>query len=262
MASLIADGVPPSSILHVAFDDIGSLEKPQDPILLIARWSENKVLVKTFNESARDSQPAHLLFDEVQNLPSWAPQIKHLVDNHDVRALITGSSSLRIESGRDSLAGRITTFDLGALLLREIAAIRSGSTIEPFWKDNGLESLLHPDLWREANHRGVEDSHERLRASREFSRRGAYPIAHDRADVSWPALAGNLNETVIKRAIQHDLRMGSRGQKRDEKLLEEVFRLCCRYAGQAPGQSVFVPEIQQALAGNVGWNRILNYLRF
>ncbi len=174
----------------------------------------------------------NLLFDEVQNLPSWAPQIKHLVDNHDVRALITGSSSLRIESGRDSLAGRITTFDLGALLLREIAAIRSGSTIEPFWKDNGLESLLHPDLWREANHRGVEDSHERLRASREFSRRGAYPIAHDRADV------------------------------RDEKLLEEVFRLCCRYAGQAPGQSVFVPEIQQALAGNVGWNRILNYLRF
>jgi len=45
-------------------------------------------------------------------------------------------------------------------------------------------------------------------------------------------------------------------------LLEEVFRLCCRYAGQTPGQGLFVPEIQQALAGNIGWNRILNYLRF
>jgi predicted AAA+ superfamily ATPase len=67
---------------------------------------------------------------------------------------------------------------------------------------------------------------------------------------------------VIKRAIQHDLRMGPRAQKRDEKLLEEVFRLCCRYAGQAPGQNVFVPEIQQALGGNIGWNRISSYLRF
>jgi predicted AAA+ superfamily ATPase len=56
--------------------------------------------------------------------------------------------------------------------------------------------------------------------------------------------------------------MGERGVKRDEKLLEEVFRLCCRYAGQCPGQKVFVPEIQQALAGNIGWNRILSYLRF
>jgi predicted AAA+ superfamily ATPase len=262
MASLIADGVPPSSILYVAFDEIGSLDKLQDPILLIARWFEKKVLAKTFNEGARAGQPAYLLFDEVQNLQSWAPQIKHLVDNLDVRALIIGSNSLRIESGRDSLAGRITSFDLGPLLLREIAAIRYGTAIEPFWKDNGLEPLLHPDFWKEAKNRGAEDSHERLRVFREFSLRGAYPIAHDRADVLWPALADNLNETIIKRAIQHDLRMGSRGQKRDEKLLEEVFRLCCRYAGQAPGQSVFGPEIQQALAGNIGWNRILNYLRF
>jgi predicted AAA+ superfamily ATPase len=56
--------------------------------------------------------------------------------------------------------------------------------------------------------------------------------------------------------------MGPKGQKRDEKLLEEVFRLCCRYAGQAPGPPVFVPEIQQALAANIGWNRVLNYMRF
>jgi predicted AAA+ superfamily ATPase len=56
--------------------------------------------------------------------------------------------------------------------------------------------------------------------------------------------------------------LGPRGQKRDEKLLEEVFRLCCRYAGQSPGQGVFVPEIQQALGGNIGWNRIMSYLRF
>src|SRR5207302_5130990 len=45
-------------------------------------------------------------------------------------------------------------------------------------------------------------------------------------------------------------------------LLEEVFRLSCRYAGQSPGQTVFVPDIQEAIAANIGWNRILTYLRF
>jgi predicted AAA+ superfamily ATPase len=75
-------------------------------------------------------------------------------------------------------------------------------------------------------------------------------------------MADYLTETVIRRAIQHDLRMGPRGQKRDERLLEEVFRLACRYAGQSPGQSVFVPEIQQTLEGNIGWSRITQYMKF
>ena len=30
---------------------------------------------------------------------------------------------------------------------------------------------------------------------------------------------------------------------------------------QAPGASVLVPESQQSLGGNVGWNRILNSIR-
>jgi predicted AAA+ superfamily ATPase len=102
----------------------------------------------------------------------------------------------------------------------------------------------------------------RLRSFMEFSNRGGYPLAQEAADASWDEIAAFLNETVIRRAIQHDLRVGERGRKRDEKLLEEIFRLCCRYAGQTPGQSVFLPEINQALGSGIGWNRILNYLRF
>ncbi len=205
---------------------------------------------------------AYLLFDEVQNLSAWAPQIKHLVDNHDVRVLVTGSSSLRIEAGRDSLAGRVTTIDLGPLLLREIAELRFGDSVAPYWADNGLEAITRPDFWRAGVERSRQEATMRRRAFAAFSERGAYPIAQERADVPWPEMADYLNETIVRRAIQHDLRMGPRGVKRDEKLLEEVFRLCCRYAGQTPGQAVFVPEIQDALAANVGWTRILSYLRF
>lgn len=262
MDSLLAQGVEPARILYVPFDDIASLRGVSDPILAISRWFESVHLGQTFNESARAGRIAYILLDEVQNLDAWAPQIKQLVDNHDVRLLVTGSSSLRIEAGRDSLAGRITTVDLGPLLLREIAGLRYAHDEPPFWADNGMENVATPDFWRS----GVEHSRKagevRQKAFSAFSARGAYPIAQEQADVPWPEMADYLNETIIKRAIQHDLRMGPRGQKRDEKLLEEVFRLSCRYAGQTPGQAVFVPEIQQAYAGNIGWTRILSYLRF
>ena len=262
LEQLVRDGVPPQHILYIPFDEIERLREVRDPVLSIARWYEQHVLKSTFNELGSRGIVTYMFLDEVQNLDAWAPQVKHLVDNHRVRLLVTGSSSLRIEAGRDSLAGRITSVDLGPLLLREIAQLRFSHTPQPFWGDNGLESVATPDFWRNALQQADRESQARHQAFTAFSQRGGYPIAHERYDAPWHEIADYLNETVIKRAIQHDLRMGERGVKRDEKLLEEVFRLCCRYAGQCPGQKVFVPEIQQALTGNIGWNRILNYLRF
>lgn len=262
MECLLQQGVAANRLLYVPFDELPTFRGIQEPILAIARWFENQLLKCSFNEAARSGQAAFFFFDEVQNLDAWAPQLKNLVDNHTVRVLVTGSSSLRIETGRDSLAGRITTLDLGPLLLREIAGLRFGVSSEPYWRDDAIQALITPDFWHGANRRGAEDWSVREQAFSAFSERGGYPIAHDRGEIPWPELAQHLNETVIKRAIQHDLRLGPRGQKRDEKLLEEVFRLCCRYVGQCPGQSVLVPEIQAALGGHIGWNRILNYLRF
>jgi len=51
--------------------------------------------------------------DELQNVPYWSPQIKYLVDNNPVRVMITGSSALQIERGQDSLAGRLSTIEMG-----------------------------------------------------------------------------------------------------------------------------------------------------
>jgi uncharacterized protein len=260
--ALLAEGIEAKRILYVPFDELPTLRGIPEPILAISRWFERNVLGETFNQAANERQPAFLFFDEVQNLDAWAPQVKNLVDNHAVRALVTGSSSLRIETGRDSLAGRITTLEMGPLLLREIAELRYGISKESLWGDNSLDQLISMDFWREAVERGKLDADIRCRAFQAFSERGGYPVAQEKHDTSWHELADYLNETVIRRAIQHDLRMGPRGQRRDEKLLEEVFRMCCRYAGQAAGQSVFVPEIQQALAGNIGWSRVLTYLRF
>jgi len=255
-------GTRSERILYVPFDELPTVLDRREPVLDIARWYEHEILGQTFNEASSAGTGSYLFLDEVQNLESWGPQIKNLVDNHDVRVIITGSSSLRIEAGRDSLAGRITTVDLGPLLLREIHDLKHSTQTIPYWPGNGIERLTDRSFWEGALQAGVDSHPARIEAFRAFSERGAYPIAHGEEDRPFSEIADHLNETVIKRAIQHDLRMGPRGQKRDEKLLEEVFRLCCRYAGQTPSQAVLVPEIHQALSGNIGWNRILNYLRF
>jgi predicted AAA+ superfamily ATPase len=150
MDSLLTEGVAAKRLLYVSFDELPTIAELREPILAISRWYENTVLEKSFNTTDREGKPAYLFFDEVQNLPSWAPQVKHLVDNHRVRVLLTGSSSLRIEAGRDSLAGRIETLDLGPLYLREIAAMRLDCHSRPIWPENGLEALLTIEFWKEA----------------------------------------------------------------------------------------------------------------
>jgi len=97
---------------------------------------------------------------------------------------------------------------------------------------------------------------------KEFSDRGGYPLVHTHQNVEWAALADQLNETVIKRVIQHDLRVGERGRKRDAQLLEEVFRLACRYVGQSPAAATLAREARRSLNANIGDQRATHYLRF
>ena len=259
---LLEEAVDPKRILRVQFDEIPSLKALKDPILSLGLWFQNRVLGGSFNEWAHKGQPVFLFFDEVQNLAEWAPQIKALVDHHAVQVLLTGSSALRIEYGRDSLAGRISTLEMSTLLLREVASFRGWGDLSPLLPFNGLKALQEQDFWQALREQGLRDREIRDPAFAAFSERGGYPIAQARTDRPWDEIADQLNETVIRRVIQHDLRVGERGRKRDQSLLEEVFRLSCRYAGQSPGQPIFVNELRSALSANVGWQRILAYLRF
>lgn len=256
------ENVNPARIFRVQFDEIPSLKGLKDPILSLSSWYENNILKGSFNEWAHKNEPVYVFFDEVQNLKDWAPQIKSLVDHHALKILLTGSSALRIEHGRDSLAGRISTLELGTLLLREVAHIRGWGEIPPILPPNGLNVLKDRTFWENLREQGINYREIRDKAFNAFSERGGYPVAQVRVDRPWEEVADQLNETVIRRVIQHDLRIGERGKKRDQNLLEEVFRLSCRYAGQAPGQSIFVNELQTALHANIGWTRVLNYLRF
>ena len=262
VSELLASNVQPHRILRVQFDELPSLKDVETPVLEIARWFSENILKKGFHEAAAAGEQAYILLYEVQNLPDWAPQLKHLADMNPVRALVTGSSALRIEAGRDSLAGRVTTFDLGPLLLREIGELRDLGAIDPFLPPNGIAPLKEKRTWLDLRAFGAGCAELRHAAFEAFSERGAYPVAQSRFQEPFESMTAFLNETVVQRVIQHDLRMGPREQKRDEHLLEEVFRLACRYLGQAPGQALYLDEIRKAMNANIGWQRVLKYLKF
>lgn len=262
LSDLLAQGIAPQNILRVQCDELPELMRLSEPLLRMTDWFEGAVLKKTLNAAAREGERTYLFLDEVQNLPDWAAQLKSLVDTSTTQVVVTGSSALRIELGRDSLAGRITTIETGVLSLTEIAAFHQLDVGEPFLVDNGLEPLTRSDFWRELSEHGQRHAHEVQRAFTWFSQRGGYPLVHQRMDLEWSVLADQLNETVIRRVIQHDLRVGERGRKRDAPLLEEVFRLACRYIGQCPVPATLAREAQRALSANVGPQRITQYLRF
>lgn len=262
LQDLLDRGVPPRNIFRVQADELPEIVGVSEPILRLVDWYEQVVLGATLNDVAHRGEPTYLFFDEVQNLRDWAPQIKSLVDNSTTQVLVTGSSALRIELGRDSLAGRISTIEAGVLSLTEIATFRDLDLGTPFLMDNGLEPLAQRSFWEALREEGLRRKEARDQAFRWFSERGGYPLVHQRAEVSWSQLADQLNETIIRRVIQHDLRLGDRGRKRDAPLLEEVFRLACRYVGQTPSPLLLAKEAKRDLDANVGSQRIQHYLRF
>lgn len=262
LEDLLARGVPARHLLRLQCDELPEFVGLREPVLRVVDWYETNILGKSLNAAAQAGQPTFIFLDEVQNLDDWAEQIKSLVDHATTQVVVTGSSALRIELGRDSLAGRITTIEAGVLSLTEIAAFRGLDLGRPSLEDNGLEPLAQRETWEELRQRGRRQARDRDQAFRWFSERGGYPLVHQRAEIPWSAIADQLNETVVRRVIQHDLRIGERGRKRDAPLLEEVFRLACRYAGQAPDREALKREVQRAVHANVGPHRVQNYLRF
>jgi len=262
--SLLAGGVPPQRIIRVRFDELPSLSRAKfhEPILRLVEWFETAILDATLNEAARRGEPAFLFLDEVQNLDSWDVQLKFLVDHATARVMVTGSSALRIERGRDSLAGRIRSLEVGPLRLAEISAFQGLGGLTPWQEENNWHEWLEGDFWRDLVGHADRESGGVRRAFRAFSERGGYPMAQAHPDVPWSEIAQQLNETVVRRVIEHDLRVGERGRKRDPQLLEEVFRMACRYIGQSPSFTRLAEEAGRALNSTVGVQRIHHYIDF
>ncbi len=261
LRDFLGRGIDPRRVFRIQCDASPLVESSLlQPILRCIDWYEQEILGKSLNQAARDDQPAFLFLDEVQVLGNWASQLKSLVDSSTLQVLVTGSSAMRIEAGRDSLAGRITTLEAGVLSLSEIAMFHGFDLGKPFFKSNGSTPLQELSFWQALRDHGEELQSERDRAFALFAERGGYPVVHERGDVEWGDVADLLNETVIQRMLRHDFGSGDPDRKMDATLFEEVFRLACRYAGQAPTARFLAREAQGSLGVEVSPSMVLEHL--
>jgi predicted AAA+ superfamily ATPase len=258
LTDLLERGIDPRRILRLQCDELPELAEISEPILRIADWYESSLLGRPLNDQEATREPAYLFVDEVQTLEAWAPQLKFLVDSSAYRVIATGSSAMRIEAGRDSLAGRITSLEIGTLSLTEIARFHGFDLGEPFHR-NGLKHLGERAFWERLREHGRSCAEARDRAFALFAERGGYPLVHRLPDTDWDELADQLDETVIQRMLKHDLRADDPGHSLRPALLEAVFRLACRYAGQAPSPVLLAREAS-ATGLEVKPETILEYL--
>ena len=248
---LFLSDVNPARILYAQFDEIPKLGTMSMPVLAIVDWYEQNVLKKTLNASAKAGEPAYLLFDEIQNLADWSVQLKSLVDHTDVNTVVTGSSAMPLGEGQDNLAGRMTTIELGPLRLSEIAGIRRLGELPPYASDAPLEEWKNKDFWLGLVAHGKKHAKLRTQAFRLYSEFGGYPLCHNTSETDSAKLRQQVIDEVITKTIEFDPPHRSRAQSLDAQFVREMFRLTCRYSGQAPKPRLLADEARAVLQTGV-----------
>jgi predicted AAA+ superfamily ATPase len=254
--------VDPARILSVQFDDAPALGGISMPVQAIVRWFEQNILKRTLNRASQSGQPAYLLFDEVQNLHDWSVQLKILADNADARIVVTGSSALRIAKGKENLAGRMDTIELGPLRLWEVAGIRGIRGLEPFAPDAPREEWKKRDFWLGLIAHGKKHAKARDEAFRHFSQLGGYPLCHDTRETDESRLREQVVAGVINKTIESDPEHRRRAAPLNTELVREVFRMVCRYAGQAVTPKRIGDELHQLLQSSVPNARVVEAIQF
>lgn len=176
---LLHEGVPPHHIIRVPLDQVTVTDDMLDAILRITPWIERNITPVTFNVLAHQGQSAYLFFDEIQHIRNWSNQLMFLVDNPAIKVVATGSSALRIEQGRDSLAGRMSNVEAGVLSLEEVADFGGTAPLEHFPHEESICQFHRLEFWQELAGHGQRNAAARDQAFSLFSERGSYPVAHD-----------------------------------------------------------------------------------
>jgi len=256
-------GVKPNRIFRFQFDDAPLLGSFTHPINTLVQWFQTIVLRDSINTYAHRGEPVYLFLDEVQNLKTWATQLKILGDNHAAKTLVTGSSALRIGGGQDSLVGRISVIELGPLRLGEIAGIRQFGDLPSFRPDAKIEEWVQKDFWLGLAAHAQQHAKILKRSFDAFSDVGGYPCCHNKSrPKSRSELISQFAESVVKRTLDRDMKAGPGGQRRRQEVVEETFKRVCRYAGQGISPGRIRQEVAQVLGPGVPDASVRDAIRF
>jgi len=96
--SLLKDGIPPSNILYLSFDEIATRSSLDE---IVAAYE--KIVRKTVSEF----KDVYFFLDEVHFLNNWSNSVKKYFDTKShIKFIVSGSSASLLKKGTESLAGR------------------------------------------------------------------------------------------------------------------------------------------------------------
>lgn len=254
--------VKPEQILRVQFEDIKSLNLISDPIITIIDWFEKNIVKDTFNNLAHQNKPIYIFLDEIQDIPTWNEQLKHIVDHKECKVYITGSSALRILAGRESLAGRIDYHVLNPLGFSEIAGFRGYGDIPIYKEKMDLVEWQRQDFWEGLSKFNPVPLLLEM-VYKDYSDFGGYPFCHTR-DVALQESEKYLYDTVVNRTIDHDLKasMGVGRGRQNSSLLRKTFKAICKYIGQDITVRLLAKEIEESTSYNIKPSQVRDLIDF
>jgi predicted AAA+ superfamily ATPase len=233
----------------------------------IVSWYEKQVLKMSLNEFVRKGKQIYLFFDEVQNLNSWAQELKNIIDHVSeggLKVLATGSSSLRIKRDQYALAGRSKQIDLGPLRLREIIGIRDLGVLPCVKDKNILENWTDRNFWLDLLNYGEKHSKLIEKSFEYYSRLGGFPYCHNKNIIveDESELAKWMVDSVIDRTIFYDLPVNSTGRSLNKEVLSQTFKQICRHTGQSLSIEKLRSEIFDLYQSEITQKDIIQALQY
>ncbi|EKD50424.1 MAG: hypothetical protein ACD_62C00544G0006 [uncultured bacterium] len=174
-----------------------------------------------------------IALDEIQNVDNWQSVIKKYYDiNENIKFVLTGSSSLYLKEGAESLAGRSLDFELECLDFQEYLAIIDSPIKPPFAES--LDDLLKITPF------DVEDN--TIKTFENFLCVGGFPETalmfktnHNIKDIH-----RFIRESIINKVIKRDLKKYF--QIKNTIVDQRMFQVCCKESSGFMELSKLAPE--------------------
>ena len=193
--------VPKNNICYISFDDID-----------FQKYEIAEDLINYFLEFSDKRQRRYLFLDEIQKLPNWADLLKVFYDTEEnLKIIVSGSASLEIQTYKETLAGRILTFNLPILTFKEF--------VRYFIGEHEISPKSTDDLFRIYDLKFAMKKREYERLLKSYLTKGAFPELLDIEEEEF--IKKYIKESVIEKAISDIAKI----TEENEKTIYELFRL-------------------------------------
>ncbi len=190
-----------NNICYISFDDID-----------FQKYEIAEDLINYFLEFSDKKQERYLFLDEIQKLPNWADLLKVYYDTEEnLKVIVSGSASLEIQECKETLAGRILTFNLPILTFKEF--------VRYFIGGEEISAKSTKELFREYDLKLAMKKREYEELFKKYLTKGAFPELLEIEDEEF--IKKYIKESVIEKAISDIAEI----TEENEKIIYELFRL-------------------------------------